>query len=196
MDDRGKFIFISPDEMKAVASYIRASGRWRISGVMDDRGKFIFISPEEMKAIASYIRASGRVSIADLAARSNELIDLDAKAEEENGAVGDAGGGGGEGGISWEDIAVEEAIGAEGGGGGLEMGRVSIADLAARSNELIDLDAKGEEENTVGGDGGGDGNAGGGISWEDIAVEESVGLEGAGSGGVEVGQEQMAVGAA
>ncbi|CAI5463426.1 unnamed protein product [Closterium sp. Yama58-4] len=104
----------------------------RISGVMDDRGKFIFISPDEMKAVASYIRASGRVSIADLAARSNELIDLDAKGdEEENGAIGDAGGGGGAGGISWEDIVVEEAVGAEGGGVGVELGQEQVAVGAA-----------------------------------------------------------------
>ena len=48
----------------------------RISGVMDDRGKFIYISPEEMQAVADYLQNKGRVSIADLAQKSNEFIDL------------------------------------------------------------------------------------------------------------------------
>eukprot|EP00897_Mesotaenium_endlicherianum_P005075 jgi/Mesen1/4596/ME000232S03847 len=54
----------------------------RISGVMDDRGKFIYISPEEMQAVADYIRRSGRVSIAHLASKSNEFIDLEPKKVE------------------------------------------------------------------------------------------------------------------
>lgn len=54
----------------------------RISGVMDDRGKFIFISPDEMKAVADYIRRLGRVSIAHLASKSNEFIDLEPKTLE------------------------------------------------------------------------------------------------------------------
>ncbi|KAL2629794.1 hypothetical protein R1flu_014480 [Riccia fluitans] len=51
----------------------------RISGVMDDRGKFIYISPEEMRAVAEYIKRLGRVSIAHLASKSNEFIDLESK---------------------------------------------------------------------------------------------------------------------
>ena len=54
----------------------------RISGVMDDRGKFIYISPEEMKAVADYIKRLGRVSIAHLASKSNEFIDLEPKTLE------------------------------------------------------------------------------------------------------------------
>ncbi|PKA48687.1 DDRGK domain-containing protein 1 [Apostasia shenzhenica] len=51
----------------------------RLSGVMDDRGKYIYISPEEMKAVADYIKRQGRVSIAHLASKSNQFIDLDPK---------------------------------------------------------------------------------------------------------------------
>ena len=51
----------------------------RISGVMDDRGKFIYISEEEMRAVADYLEKKGRVSIADLANKSNEFIDLSVK---------------------------------------------------------------------------------------------------------------------
>eukprot|EP00850_Spirogloea_muscicola_P000967 SM000003S11212 [mRNA] locus=s3:1577286:1577989:- [translate_table: standard] len=51
----------------------------RISGVMDERGKFIYVSPEEMRAVADYIVRLGRVSIADLAARSSDFIDLEPK---------------------------------------------------------------------------------------------------------------------
>ncbi|GBG71433.1 hypothetical protein CBR_g8852 [Chara braunii] len=48
----------------------------RITGVMDERGKFVYISPEEMKAVAEYVKSVGRVSIAELARKSNEFIDL------------------------------------------------------------------------------------------------------------------------
>ncbi|CAL1542276.1 unnamed protein product [Lymnaea stagnalis] len=49
----------------------------RLTGVIDDRGKFIYITMEELEAVARYIRQSGRVSISDLAASSNRLINLD-----------------------------------------------------------------------------------------------------------------------
>ncbi|XP_024967769.1 DDRGK domain-containing protein 1 [Cynara cardunculus var. scolymus] len=62
----------------------------RLSGVMDDRGKYIHISYEEMQAVADYIKREGRVSIAHLASKSNQFIDLEPKAamitEEELGA--------------------------------------------------------------------------------------------------------------
>lgn len=35
-----------------------------------------------MKGVADFIRRRGRIAIAELAARSNELIDLEAKVEE------------------------------------------------------------------------------------------------------------------
>ena len=49
----------------------------RLTGVMDDRGKYIYISPEEMSAVAAFIQERGRVSIAELAAKSNEFIRLE-----------------------------------------------------------------------------------------------------------------------
>ncbi|KAI3768937.1 hypothetical protein L6452_00033 [Arctium lappa] len=61
----------------------------RLSGVMDDRGKYIHISYEEMQAVADYIKREGRVSIAHLASKSNQFIDLEPKApliEEDLGA--------------------------------------------------------------------------------------------------------------
>lgn len=42
--------------------------------------QFIYISPAEMEAVASFIKQRGRVAIAELAARSDELIDLEARA--------------------------------------------------------------------------------------------------------------------
>jgi len=48
----------------------------RLTGVMDDRGKYIYVSNEEMAAVAQFIQTSGRVSIANLAAKSNEFVDL------------------------------------------------------------------------------------------------------------------------
>lgn len=46
---------------------------------MDDRGKYIYISHEEMKAVADYIKREGKVSIAHLANKSNQFIDLEPK---------------------------------------------------------------------------------------------------------------------
>ena len=59
----------------------------RLSGVMDERGKYIYISPEEMQAVAEFVKARGRVAIAELAAKSAGLIDLDAKAASATTAV-------------------------------------------------------------------------------------------------------------
>lgn len=56
----------------------------RLSGVMDDRGKYIYISLEEMKAVADYIKRQGRVSIAHLASKSNEFINLEPNVNIEN----------------------------------------------------------------------------------------------------------------
>ena len=42
--------------------------------------QFIYISREEMAAVAAFIKQRGRVAIAELAARSDELIDLEQKA--------------------------------------------------------------------------------------------------------------------
>lgn len=53
----------------------------RLSGVMDDRGKYIYLSLEEMQAVADYIKRRGRVSIAHLASKSNQFIDLEPKME-------------------------------------------------------------------------------------------------------------------
>lgn len=52
---------------------------------MDDRGKFIYISQEEMRAVADFIKRTGRVSIAHLAQKSNEFVDLQPKATAEFG---------------------------------------------------------------------------------------------------------------
>ena len=48
----------------------------RLTGVLDDRGKFIHITPEEYAAVAKFVRQRGRVSIADLAASSNTLVNM------------------------------------------------------------------------------------------------------------------------
>ncbi|BET01912.1 DDRGK domain containing 1 [Nesidiocoris tenuis] len=48
----------------------------RLSGVIDDRGKFIYISRQELEGIAKFVKQRGRVSLAELAANSNRIIDL------------------------------------------------------------------------------------------------------------------------
>ncbi|XP_062188222.1 DDRGK domain-containing protein 1-like [Phragmites australis] len=47
MDDRGKFIYISTEEMKAVAEYIRKEGRVSISHLANNSNQFIDLEPKE-----------------------------------------------------------------------------------------------------------------------------------------------------
>ncbi|EEC81376.1 hypothetical protein OsI_24581 [Oryza sativa Indica Group] len=46
MDDRGKFIYISTEEMKAVADYIRKQGRVSISHLASNSNQFIDLEPK------------------------------------------------------------------------------------------------------------------------------------------------------
>lgn len=82
---------------EAVAKVQALEAEGRVTGVMDDRGKFIFVSREEMAAVADFIRGRGRIAIAELAAKSATLIDLEGKAAPA-----------GEGGV--DDAAVAELL--------------------------------------------------------------------------------------
>ncbi|GMH05716.1 hypothetical protein Nepgr_007556 [Nepenthes gracilis] len=46
MDDRGKYIYISPEEMKAVADYIKRQGRVSISHLASKSNQFIDLEPK------------------------------------------------------------------------------------------------------------------------------------------------------
>lgn len=46
MDDRGKYIYISPEEMKAVADYIKRQGRVSISHLASKSNQFIDLDPK------------------------------------------------------------------------------------------------------------------------------------------------------
>lgn len=46
MDDRGKYIYISPEEMKAVAEYIKREGRVSISHLASQSNQFIDLEPK------------------------------------------------------------------------------------------------------------------------------------------------------
>lgn len=46
MDDRGKYIYISQEEMKAVADYIKREGRVSISHLANMSNKFIDLEPK------------------------------------------------------------------------------------------------------------------------------------------------------
>ena len=46
IDDRGKFIYISRDELEAVAKFIRQRGRVSIAELAESSNKLINISPE------------------------------------------------------------------------------------------------------------------------------------------------------
>jgi hypothetical protein len=48
MDDRGKFIYISPEEMKAVADYIKRLGRVSISHLASKSNEFIDLEPKSL----------------------------------------------------------------------------------------------------------------------------------------------------
>lgn len=46
MDDRGKYIYISPEEMKAVADYIKHQGRVSIYHLATKSNQFIDLDPK------------------------------------------------------------------------------------------------------------------------------------------------------
>lgn len=46
MDDRGKYIYISLEEMRAVADYIRREGRVSISHLASNSNQFIDLEPK------------------------------------------------------------------------------------------------------------------------------------------------------
>lgn len=50
MDDRGKFIYISEDELKAVAKFIRQRGRISISDLADSSNSLIKLQEKEKPA--------------------------------------------------------------------------------------------------------------------------------------------------
>lgn len=54
-----------------------------LTGVLDDRGKYIFISNEDMKSVADFIKRRGRITITEIVAESNKLIDLSGSSEPE-----------------------------------------------------------------------------------------------------------------
>ena len=55
----------------------------QLSGVVDDRGKFIYIEKKELQAVADHVQRMGRISIRDLAAKSNTLVDLTPQQNQE-----------------------------------------------------------------------------------------------------------------
>ena len=61
MDDRGKYIYISLDEMKAVADYIKCQGRVSISHLASKSNQFIDLEPkihyEEITSVDEMIAA-------------------------------------------------------------------------------------------------------------------------------------------
>jgi hypothetical protein len=48
MDDRGKYIYISVEEMQAVADYIRKHGRVSISHLANNSNQFIDLEPKPL----------------------------------------------------------------------------------------------------------------------------------------------------
>ena len=70
---------------------IRGAGNSKDVGallILKPAWQFIYISVEEMEAVAAFIRRKGRVAITELAAKSDELIDLAPKDVEPADAAG------------------------------------------------------------------------------------------------------------
>jgi hypothetical protein len=59
MDDRGKFIYISTEEMKAVAEYIRKGGRVSISHLANNSNQFIDLEPKAQYNEEESLQADG-----------------------------------------------------------------------------------------------------------------------------------------
>ena len=53
IDDRGKFIFISEQELESVAKFIRQRGRVSITELAESSNKLINLAPEKSTAAAS-----------------------------------------------------------------------------------------------------------------------------------------------
>ena len=47
-----------------------------LTGLLDERGKYIFTSRDELAKVAGFILKKGRVSVAELAAAANSIIDF------------------------------------------------------------------------------------------------------------------------
>ncbi|KAK6946852.1 DDRGK domain containing protein [Dillenia turbinata] len=62
MDDRGKYIYISPEEMKAVADYIKRQGRVSISHLASKSNQFIDLEPKAK--FVEEISTSEEISVA------------------------------------------------------------------------------------------------------------------------------------
>ncbi|XP_063682813.1 DDRGK domain-containing protein 1-like [Bolinopsis microptera] len=75
LDDLGAHFNLKIHEVVERLESLQEDGT--INGVIDDRGKFIYISEEEMKSVVKFIQQNGRVSITDIAAASNRLINLE-----------------------------------------------------------------------------------------------------------------------
>jgi len=75
LDDLGAHFNLKIHEVVERIETLQEEGT--INGVIDDRGKFIYISEEEMKSVVKFIQQHGRVSITDVAAASNRLINLE-----------------------------------------------------------------------------------------------------------------------
>ena len=78
----------------AVGAVRRLDGEGRVAGIFDDpRAAYIAITPAEAAAVAATIVEAGRISIADLAARAGEWLDLEGRGDKKDaGASLEAGG--------------------------------------------------------------------------------------------------------
>jgi len=52
VDDRGKFIYISPDELEAVAKFVKQRGRVSIAELAESSNKLINLNPNINKSLS------------------------------------------------------------------------------------------------------------------------------------------------
>lgn len=63
MDDRGKYIYISMEEMNAVADYIKRQGRVSISHLASKSNQFIDLEPKVQHELTEEISSIEEISV-------------------------------------------------------------------------------------------------------------------------------------
>lgn len=63
MDDRGKYIYISMEEMNAVADYIKRQGRVSISHLASKSNQFIDLEPKVQHQLTEEISGMEEISV-------------------------------------------------------------------------------------------------------------------------------------
>lgn len=80
LDELGAQYHMKTPQVIERIQQMEAAGR--ITGVFDDRGKFLHITIDEMDAITKWMNRRGRVTIEEIVAEANKIIDLNPTVDE------------------------------------------------------------------------------------------------------------------